>query len=82
MDEVWVYASNSTDADLTFKLLYGGTHFSNSILFNGVIEAYAGSILICPGFIARGNDTIGFSMYGNSSSLSGINVFGYVNRIS
>ena len=82
LDEVWIYACNSTSSDLTFKLLYGGTDFTNSILFNGVLEAYAGSILICPGFMARGNDSIGFSIYGNSSSLSGINVFGYVNRIS
>jgi hypothetical protein len=82
IDEVWLYATNSTAADITFNLLYGGTNFTTDILFEGVIEAYTGSVLICPGLIARGDGTIGFPIYGNSSTLSGINVFGYVNRIS
>jgi hypothetical protein len=81
LDEVWLYATNSTTSDITFNLLYGGTDFANDVLFDGVIEAYAGSVLVCPGLIARGNNSIGFSIYGNSS-ISGINVFGYVNRIS
>lgn len=81
-DEVWLYATNSTTSDITFNLLYGGTDFVNDILFEGVIEAYSGSVLICPGLIARGDGTTGFSVYGNSSAASGINVFGYVNRIS
>ena len=82
MDEVWLYATNSTAADITFNLLYGGTSFTTDILFEGVIEAYAGSVLICPGLIARGDGVTGFSIHGNSSVAGGINVFGYVNRIS
>ena len=82
MDEVWLYATNATASDITFNLLYGGTNFSTDILFEGVIEAYAGSVLICPGVVAKGDGTTGFSIYGNSTSVSGINVFGYVNRIS
>lgn len=82
MDEVWLYATNSTTSDITLNLLYGGTNFTTDILFEGVIEAYAGSVLICPGLIARGDGTTGFSIYGNSSTAAGINVFGYVNRIS
>lgn len=82
MDEVWLYATNSSAADITFNLLYGGTNFTNDILFEGVVEAYAGSVLICPGLIAKGDGTTGFSIYGNSTSVSGINIFGYVNRIS
>ena len=81
-DEVWLYATNSTAADITFNLLFGGTSFTTDILFEGVIEAYSGSVLICPGLIARGDGTTGFSIYGNSSVSGGINVFGYVNRIS
>lgn len=82
LDEVWLYATNATTSDIMFNLLYGGTNFTNDILFEGVVEAYAGSVLICPGLIARGDGTTGFSIYGNSTSVSGINVFGYVNRIS
>lgn len=82
IDEVWLYASNPTAFDVTFNLLYGGTDFTTDILFEGVIEAYAGSVLVCPGLIAKGDGTTGFSIYGNSPTLSGVNVFGYVNRIS
>ena len=81
LDEVWLYATNATTSDIMFNLLYGGTNFTNDVLFEGVIEAYAGNVLVCPGVIARGDDATGFSIYGNSS-VSGVNVFGYVNRIS
>lgn len=79
-DEIWLYATNMSTSDVIFTLYYGGTGNAD-ILFNGVIEAYAGSVLICQGLIARGNDITGFPIYGYSP-LSGINVFGYVNRIS
>jgi hypothetical protein len=82
IDEVWLYASNPTTSDVFLNLLYGGTSFTTDTLFEGVIEAYAGSILICPGLIAKGDGVSGFSIYGNSPTLSGVNVFGYVNRIS
>jgi hypothetical protein len=82
IDEVWLYASNPTNSDVMFNLLYGGTNFTTDVLFEGVVEAYAGSVLICPGLIAKGDGSTGFSIYGNSPTLSGVNVFGYVNRIS
>ena len=82
IDEVWLYATNPTTSDVTFNLLYGGTNFTTDILFEGVIEAYAGNVLICPGLIAKGDGATGLSIYGNSSVASGVNVFGYVNRIS
>lgn len=82
IDEVWLYATNPTSSDVMFNLLYGGTNFTTDILFEGVIEAYAGNVLICPGLIAKGNGTTGLSIYGNASVASGVNVFGYVNRIS
>jgi len=82
VDEIWLYASNSTASDLMLNVLYGGTGFSTDVLFKGVIEAYAGSVLVCPALIAKGDGSSGLSIYGNSPTLSGINVFGYVNRIS
>lgn len=81
MDEIWLYATNYTGTDMTFKLIYGCPD-NGCTLFNGVLEAYAGSTLICPGLVATGNGTNGFQVHGNASALSGINVFGYVNRIS
>lgn len=82
IDEVWLYATNHTDSDVILNVLYGGTNFTTDVLFKGVIEAYAGSVLICPGLIAKGDGTTGLSIYGNVSVASSINIFGYVNRIS
>jgi hypothetical protein len=82
LDEVWLYATNSTAADIMVNILYGGTDFSTDVLFEGVIEAYSGNVLICPGLILRGNGTAGSVIYGNASVANGINIFGYVNRIS
>lgn len=82
IDEVWLYASNPTTSDIMLNVLYGGTNFTTDILFEGVVEAYAGNVLICPGLIARGDGSSSFSIYGNVSIPSGVNVFGYVNRIS
>ena len=82
LDEVWLYATNATTSDILLNVLYGGTGFVNDVLFEGVIEAYGGNVLLCPGLIAKGDGATGLSIYGNSTSASGINVFGYVNRIS
>lgn len=82
IDEIWLYASNPTSSDVMFNLLYGGSDFTTDILFEGVVEAYAGNVLVCPGLVARGDGSSGFSIYGNVSTPSGVNVFGYVNRIS
>jgi hypothetical protein len=82
LDEVWLYATNPTTSDQTLNLLYGGSGINNDILFKGVIEAYAGSVLICPGIVAKGDGVSGFPIYANVSTESGVNVFGYVNRIS
>ena len=82
LDEVWLYASNSTNSDILINILYGGTSFTTDILFEGVIDAYGGNVLVCPGLILQGDGGSGLSIYGNSASVSGVNVFGYVNRIS
>ena len=81
LDEVWLYATNSTMSDIMLNVLYGGNNFNTDIVFEGIIEAYAGNVLICPGLILRGNGTTGSIIYGNASVLNGINIFGYVNRI-
>jgi hypothetical protein len=82
IDEVWLYASNSRDFDITLSVLYGGVNFQNDMLFRGVIEAYAGNVLICPGLIAKPNGESPFEIYATSSIASGINIFGYTNRIN
>ena len=82
IDETWLYATNSTASDLTLTMTYGGTNMTGDILFNGIVEAYAGNTLIVPGLILQGNSSYAPSIYAWGSAVSGINIFGYVNRIS
>jgi len=84
IDEAWIYATNSTTSDLTLTMTFGGTNAlsGNDIIFSGVVEAYAGSTLIIPGLILQGNNSFTPAIYGWTSALSGINIFGYINRIS
>lgn len=84
IDEVWIYATNNTAADITLNMTFGGTNAlsGTDIIFRGVVEAYAGSTLIIPGLMLQGNSSYAPSVYGWSSAVSGVNIFGYVNRIS
>ena len=84
IDEVWIYATNNSMADITMTLTFGGTNAlsGTDIIFNGVVEAYSGSTLIVPGLILQGNALSAQSVYGWTSVPTGINIFGYVNRIS
>lgn len=80
-DEVWLYASNCTETDLLLEILYGGNHFERNVLFYGIIEGYSGNVLVCPGAILKGINNQPSTIFG-VTPLSGINIFGYVNRIS
>lgn len=76
-DEVWLYASNPTTADSILTLNWG-TSGNRDEMFKIVIQAYAGPILIIPGLVLNNSAQI----YCRSSTLSGITITGYVNRIS
>ena len=81
-DEIWLYACNPTSSDHMLNVVMGGNDFTSDVIFNGVIEAYAGNVLICPGFVINGNGTSGINIGANVSTPSGVNLMGYVNQIS
>jgi hypothetical protein len=81
IDELWIYASNPTTLDIMLNVLIGGTDFNNNIAFEGIIEAYAGNVLVIPGLIVNGNNSAGVEIRANVSSVSGVNILGYVNQI-
>ncbi len=81
-DEIWLYASNPNAFDINLYILIGGDNFTNDVAFYGTIEAYAGNVLICPGLILRGDGAAALNVKGNVSNSAGINIFGYVNRIT
>lgn len=83
-DEVWIYGSNVSNQDIFVAIDIGNpTGISPSeVVFTGVIEAYAGNVLMCPGFLVAGNGSTATSVAAVASVASGVNIIGYVNRIS
>jgi hypothetical protein len=80
-DELWLYASNPTNADVMLNVLIGGTNFTSNVAFEGVIEAYAGNTLVIPAFVINGNGSTGVEVRANASVVGGVNILGYVNTI-
>lgn len=80
-DEIWLYACNPTTSDVMLNILLGGTNFTSDIIFEGIIEAYSGNVLVIPGLIVKGDGSSGVQLLANVSVASGVNLIGYVNQI-
>lgn len=81
LDEVWMYANNTGSADALLTMYWGLTGITN-IIGPVNIQAYAGPTLISPGLILQGSGSSSSVVYGTSSVPSGVNIYGYVNRIT
>jgi hypothetical protein len=87
LHELWIYACNPTNSDVMLTLLMGGNDFQTDTIFRGVIEAYAGNVLVIPGFIIKKDGgasgySPGLNIFANVSVAGGVNLMGYVNQIS
>ena len=82
IDEIWIYATNPTNFDCLLTTRFGGSGISGDASALNV-EAYAGHTLVVPGFILQGDGSNPSSIYASvpSGSQSGVNIYGYVNRI-
>lgn len=81
IDEIWLYANNTGASDVAMNIYWGLTG-ANNILGPINIQAYAGPTLVSPGLILEGSGSTASVVYANSSVPSGINIYGYVNRIT
>lgn len=81
-DEVWLYATNTSAQDVLISITIGtsSTLANSDVVFYGVVEAYAGNVLLVPGFMIEGNNQA--SVQANAGVANAINITGYVNRIS
>lgn len=82
IDEVWMYASNATSYPILLTVRYGNSGISGDAM-NFNIDSYAGNTLLIPGLILAGDGSNPANIYASipSGSVSGINIFGYINRI-
>lgn len=78
--EVWLYASNPSNAQRTLTIQWGGTTSPNDhfVLF---LPPQSGLIVIAPGLILKGNATP-LVIRAFADSANQVNISGYVNEIA
>jgi hypothetical protein len=80
IDEIWLYAANSTTNAVTCWLEWGNAA-SSSQRISFEVSALAGPELIIPGFPLQGRSATGASIYVGASTSNVLSLYGYVNRI-
>lgn len=78
LDEIWLYAANQTSTSQTLTIGWG---YSSDVAdtIDIVIPGDAGLILVVPGLILTGGNTVRASA---TNAPDDITIFGYVNRIT
>jgi len=79
IDEIWLYASNTSSTQKNLTLEYGITGSTSEIILG--IDPRTGLSIVLPGTILSGDGTSGSSLTAYASDTGSINVIGYVNRI-
>jgi hypothetical protein len=81
IDEVWLYATNSSASNVVLTIQWGGTTVvDNEIKLT--IPPNSGLTLVIPGLILTGTGSAGNVIAAYASSINAITISGYVNRIS
>lgn len=81
IDEIWLYAYNSSTGPISLTIQYGGTTaVDNDIKID--IPPTSGLTLIVPGLILTGTGAAANTIYAYAGTTNVITISGYVNRIS
>jgi hypothetical protein len=81
IDEVWLYAYNSSTGPVTLTIQYGGTTSpDNDIKID--LPATSGLTLVVPGLILTGTGAAANTVYAYAGTANVVTISGYVNRIS
>lgn len=81
IDEVWIYANNSSASDEKLTIEYGGTTAPDNLI-ELTIAGESGLVLIIPGLTLSGDGSLARAISAFSANGNVINITGYVNRIS
>ena len=77
MDEIWIYACNTSAAAVVLTLEYGGVTDQDDLI-ELELAADSGMTLLIPGFLLNG----GLIVNAFAATINVININGYVNRIT
>lgn len=81
IDEVWLYAYNSSTDNILLTIQYGGTTaVDNDIKIT--LPSQSGLTLIVPGLMLTGTGSAANTVYAYAGTTNVVTISGYVNRIS
>ena len=81
IDEVWLYAYNSSTGPVTLTVQFGGTTaVDNDIKID--LPATSGLTLVVPGLMLTGTGAAANTVYAYAGTTNVVTISGYVNRIS
>lgn len=75
LDEVWLYANNTSTSDVILTIEYGGTTSPDNVIVI-LVKAYQGPTIVIPGFLLQNGLVI--TAYASVANVITIN--GYVNN--
>jgi hypothetical protein len=78
LDEVWLYAHNTSASAVKLTIEYGGTTAPNDHIEITVGAEGTGLILVAPGILLQN----GLVVRAFAATANVLNIFGYVNRIA
>lgn len=81
IDEVWLYAVNSSASDVKLTIEYGGTTDPDDLV-EFTVTAESGLYLVLPGTVLTGDGTSARTITAFAATADVINIHGYVNRIT
>jgi hypothetical protein len=81
LDEIWIYANNTSTSDVKLTIEYGGP-LSPDDHIEITIPSEAGLVLVIPGLLLSGDGSSARVVRAFAATADVINITGYVNRIS
>jgi hypothetical protein len=81
LDEIWLYAVNSSASNVKLTVEFGGTTSPDDSL-ELTITAEAGLVLVVPGLVLAGTGAAARTVTAFAATANVINLSGYVNRIT
>lgn len=78
IDEVWLYAHNTSSSPVLLTVQWGGTTSPNNLIEVTVGVEGTGAVLVAPGWLLNN----GLVVRAFAGTANVVNVIGYVNRIS
>jgi len=76
IDEIWLYATNSSASTVKLTVEFGGTGTSDQIELN--IPGESGLVLVCPGLVL--NNSLVVRAFAATTAV--VSISGYANRIT